>query len=248
MKFKTMKDLYLSGKRMVLVTRDVRTKFLNANGARNFGRMVNMKYITMSDLEAHASDSKWYVVFSLSHDGIMEGVHRADSYFIVKADHARILRSYMNKVNPKGIMDTHVFITNMYYDLRESSKKLEVDVLPNYSNAVILETKAKFKKLITDNQFCSTEGKLMFKHTDLEYEFNNLAVIDYNVLGCSIKELMTIIRRFKVCTDLHKHVKAELNKHVMIGTHLRLIKTLEMLLTFAADPKLVENFNSEFIG
>ena len=247
MKFKTMKDLYLSGKKMVLVTHDIRTKLLNANGARNFGRIVNTRYSTMTDLEAHASDSKGYIVFSLSHDGIMEGVHKADSYFIVKADHAKILRSYMNKVNPKGIMDTHVFITQMYYDLRESSKKLETDILPNYSNAVILETKAKFERLITDNQFCATEGKLMFKHTDLEYEFNNLAAIEYNVLGCSIKELMTIIRRFKVCTDLHKHVKEELNKHVMIGTHLRLIKTLEMLLTFAADPKLVENFNSELV-
>ena len=58
---------------------------------------------------------------------------------------------------------------------------------------------------------------------------------------------MTIIRRFKVCTDLHKHVKAELNKYVMIGTHLRLIKTLEMLLMFAADPKLVEDFDSELL-
>lgn len=242
-----MKDLYLSGKRMVLVTRDVRTELLNANGARNFGRIVNTRYSTMSDLEANACDSKGYIVFSLSRDGIMEGVHKADSYFIVKADHAKILRSYMNKVNPKGIMDTHVFITNMYYDLRESSKKLETDILPNYSNAVILETKAKFKKLITDNQFCSTKGKLMFKDADLEYEFSNLAIIDYNVLGCSIKELMAIIRRFKVCTDIHKHVKAELTKYVMIGTHLRLIKTLEMLLTFAADPKLVEDFNSEFL-
>ena len=247
MKFKTMKDLYLSGKRMVLVTRDVRTELLNANGARNFGRIVNTRYSTMSDLEAYACDSKGYIVFSLSHGGIMEGVHKADSYFIVKSDHAKILKSYMNKVNPKGIMDTHVFITNMYYDLRESSKKLETDILPNYSNAVILETKAKFEKLITDNQFCSTKGKLMFKDTDLEYEFNNLAIIEYNVLGCSIKELMTIIRIFKVCTDLHKHVKAELNKYVMIGTHLRLIKTLEMLLMFAADPKLVEDFDSELL-
>lgn len=247
MKFKTMNDLYLSGKRMVLVTRDVRTELLNANGVRNFGRIVNIRYSTMSDLEAYACDSKGYSVFSLSHDGIMEGVHKADSYFIVKSDHAKILKSYMNKVNPKGIMDTHVFITNMYYDLRESSKKLETDILPIYSNAVILETKAKFEKLITDNQFCSTKGKLMFKDTDLEYEFNNLAIIEYNVLGCSISELMTIIRRFKVCTDLHKHVKAELNKYVMIGTHLRLIKTLEMLLMFAADPKLVEDFDSELL-
>lgn len=243
-----MEDMYKNGNKVVLLT--------NAQPDRNmkerkiFGRIFKSDYETMIDAIALCEDTKEFNVFTIDNDGITDGIINSKQYLILKKSQGIILKSYINKMVVQDIMDECPILQRKHFKIREVYEKFEQDTEVVYDMMTIEETRMIFNFLMDGdredkkNKLHSVPGKLTFNKELLLDEFERMKLIEYNILGCNIKEIHTMVRRFKMCTDIKKHIKEEL-KNVEGGMHMKLVKTLEILLHLAFTPKELSNFKEE---
>ena len=242
-----MEDMYKDGNKVVL--------FTNAQPDRNmrerkiFGRIFKSDYDTMIDAIALCEDTKEFSVFTIDNTGIIDGIVNSKQYLILRKSQGIILKSYINKMVVQDIMDECSILQRKHFKIREVYEKFEQDTEATYDIVTMHEIKTIFYFLMDGNRedkknkLHSVPGKLTFNKELLLDEFERMKLIEYNILGCNIKEIHAMVRRFKMCTDIKKHIKEEL-KNVEGGTHLKLVKTLEILLHLAFTPEL-SNFKEE---
>ena len=243
-----MEDMYKDGNKVVL--------FTNAQPDRNmrerkiFGRIFKSDYETMIYAIALCEDAKEFSVFTIDNSGIIDGIVNSKQYLILRKSQGIILKSYINKMVVRDIMDECSILQRKHFKIREVYEKFEQDTEVAYDMITIEETRIIFKLLMDGdreykkNKLHSVPGKLTFNKELLLNEFERMKDIEYNILGCNIKEIHTMVRRFKMCTDIKKHIKEEL-KNMEGGMHMKLVKTLEILLHLAFTPKELLNFKEE---
>lgn len=245
MRMITMKDVYSEGKKIVMVTHEF--KKVKALSTKVFGRMVNVNNISKEALDILKENRDGeYTVCTVFRDGVMMGYTPLSTDFMVLSDSQfKTLRAYINKVNPKGIMDEFEMLPRQYFVMREPYKKTTVDLglkAPDYTDDEYTDAQNKFRKLIQSGTPQPVKGKLMFSIEDVLEEFKNLRRYDYNILTCDERELLAMVSRFKMCDHIKDHIKKKLDKDGVHGTHLRLVHTLYEQLELAFKPSKLEKF------
>lgn len=243
-----MEDMYKGGNKVVLLTNAQPNR--NMRERKIFGRIFKSDYETMIDAIALCEDTKEFNVFTIDNDDITDGIINSKQYLILRKSQGIILKSYINKMVIQYIMDGCAILQRKHFKIREVYEKFEQDTEVVYDIITIEEIKTIFYFLMDGdredkkNKLHSVPGKLTFNKELLLDEFERMKRIEYNILGCNIEEIHTMVRRFKMCTDIKKHIKEEL-KNVEGGMHMKLVRTLEILLHLAFTPKELSNFKEE---
>ncbi len=242
-----MEDMYKNGNKVVLLTNAQPNR--NMRERKIFGRIFKSDYETMIDAIALCEDTKEFSVFTIDNDEIIDGIVNSKQYLILRKSQGALLKSYINKMVIQDI-DECAILQRKHFKIREVCEKFEQDTDVVYDIITIEKTRIIFNFLMDGdredkkNKLHSVPGKLTFNKELLLDEFERMKLIEYNILGCNIEEIHAMVRRFKMCTDIKKHIKEEL-KNVEGGMHMKLVKTLEILLHLAFTPKELSNFKEE---